>query len=327
MSLFIIEITSTFSNKKGLLLLKWEQPIVMKKSHTFYLFMLLIITLYGCGEKLNGRSEKDYEASRKKIEAGLSKDEKVTLEKALRVIAGECMRLKFTEPQKYKNQSFDSIALKMVDGRTYSSVVDKAEEILQDYNKKEAEKLSHEIDSLEKRKTADMNVRKSMLSLFKIDYMSIDKVYFFNDSIPSLDVSYAYTGNQPLHGEVAISYEVYKKGKPENIVGIISTSGDGNRIWQQGEAIEDHLLLRELKESEPQKWNALKYPIKNPDLKSLGLRLDVHPVSYTLNGKHYVMPKTNDTALAAEIKEKRVELTGVKNSKGTLDELELTDNK
>ena len=289
--------------------------------------MLLIITLYGCGEKLNGRSEKDYEASRKKVEAGLSKDEKVTLEKALRVIAGECMRLKFTQPEKYKNQSFDSIALKMIDGHTYSSVVDKAEEILQDYNKKEIEKLSHEIDSLEKKRTADMNVRKSMSSLFKIDYTSLDKVDFFNDSIPSLDVSYAYTGNQPLHGEVSISYEVYKKGKPEPLVGIISTSGDKNRIWQQGEAIEDHLLLRELKESEPQKWNALKYPIKNPDLKSLGLRLDVHPVSYTLNGKHYVMPKTNDTALAAEIKEKRVELTGVKNSKGTLDELELTDNK
>ncbi|MFD1256474.1 DUF6694 family lipoprotein [Mucilaginibacter terrae] len=299
----------------------------MKRSVTFYLFMLLIITLYGCGEKLNGHSEKDYEASRKKIEANLSKDEKVTLEKALRVIAGECMRLKFVEPNKYQNKSFDSIVLKMIDGRTYSSVVDKAEEILQDYNKKEADKLSHEIDSLEKRKTADVNVRKSMSSLFKIDYLSIDKVDFFNDSIPSLDVSYAYIGKQPLSGELAISYEVYKKGKPEPVVGIISTRGDGNRIWQHGEAIEDHLLLREPKESDPQKWNALKYPIKNPDLQSLGLRLDVHPVSFTLNGKHYTMPKTNDAALAAEIKEKRVELTNVKNSKGTLDELELTNNK
>ena len=296
----------------------------MKKSVTFYLFILFIVTLYGCGEKLNGRSEKDYEASRKKVEAGLSKDEKVTLEKALRVIAGECMRLKFVEPQKYKNQSFDSIALKMIDGRTYSSVKNKAEEILNEYNERETEKLTHEIDSLEKKKTTDLNVRKSMLSLFKIDYMSIDKVDFFNDSVPSLDVSYAYIGKQPLRGAVSISYEVYKKGKPEPLVGIVSTSGNENRVWQQGEAIEDHLLLRELKEGDPQKWNALKYPVKNPDLQSLGLLLDVHPVSFTLNGKHYTMPKTNDAALAAEIKEKRVELSDVKNSKGTLDELELT---
>ena len=127
-----------------------------------------------------------------------------------------------------------------------------------------------------------------------------------------------------MRGAVSISYEVYKKGKPEPLVGIVSTSGNENRVWQQGEAIEDHLLLRELKESDPKKWNALKYPVKNPDLRSLGLLLDVHPVSFTLNGKHYTMPKTNDAALAAEIKEKKVELSDVKNSKGTLDELELT---
>ncbi len=299
----------------------------MRKYINWCVLMLLAVIFYGCGEKLNGRSEKDYEVSRKKVEADLSKDEKVKLEKALRVIAGECMRLKFVEPEKYKNQSFDRIALKMVDGHTYSSVVDKAEDILQEYNKKESEKLSHEIDSLEKLKTASMKIRNSMSSLFKIDYISLNKVDFFNDSIPSLDVSYAYMGKQPMHGEVAISYEVYKMGKPEPVVGIVSTSGDGSRIWQKGDAIEEHLLLKELKETDPQKWNALKYPIKNPDLKSLGLRLDVHPVSYTINGKHYTFPKTNDAALTTVIKEKRAELTDVKSLKGTLDELELNDNK
>jgi hypothetical protein len=299
----------------------------MKKNITFYLFTLLIVAVYGCGEKLNGRSEKDYEASRKKVEASLSKDEKIKLEKALRVIAGECMRLKFTEPDKYKKQDIGDIALKMVDGQTYSSVIDKAEDLLQEYNERETAKLTHEIDSLEKKRTAEMSVRKSMLSLFKIDYTSISKTEFFNDSIPSLHISYTYTGNHPLNGEVAISYEINKLGKPEPVIGITSTSGGQSGSLQPGESIEDNLLLRQLAQEEPQKWNALKYPVKNPNLKSLGLRLDVHPVSFTLNGKHYVMPKTNEAALAAEIKEKRADLTGVKNSKGTLDELELTDDK
>lgn len=299
----------------------------MKKSITFYLFMLLIVAVYGCGEKLNGRSEKDYEASRKKVEAGLSKDEKIKLEKALRVIAGECMRLKFTEPDKYKNQPIGDIALKMVDGQTYSSVIDKAEDLLQEYNERETAKLTHEIDSLEKKRTAEMNVRKSMSSLFKITDMSVSKVNFFNDSVPSLHITYAYTGNHPLQGEVSVSYEIFKKGTAQPVVGIISTTGDENRTWQPGEEIEDNLLLRQLAEEEPQKWKALKYPVKNPNLQSMGLRLDVHPVSFTLNGKHYAMPKTNEAALAAEIKEKRADLTGIKNSKGTLDELELTDDK
>jgi hypothetical protein len=296
----------------------------MKKYLSFIILIVCVVTLYGCGEKLSGHSEKDYELSRKKVEAKLSKEEKITLEKALRVIAGESMRLKFEEPEKYKNQRFGDIALKMVDGCTYSSVVNKAEDILQASNERETAKLSHEIDSLEKKKAADLSIRKSMLSLFKAEHLNITKVNFFNDSVPSLHLSYTYTGNHPLKGEVGISYEIYQKGNPAPVVGIVGINGDSSSILQSGEAIEENLLLKEFAEKEPQKWNAIKYPLKDPNLQSLGLRLDVHPVSFTLNGKHYAFPKSDDAALAAEIKERTIELNDMKKLKGTLDELELT---
>jgi hypothetical protein len=299
----------------------------MKRYFSLILLIVFFTMLYGCGEKLNGQSEKDYELSRKKVESKLSKDEKVKLEKALRVIAGECLRLKFVEPEKYKNQPYKDVALKMVDGCTYASVVTKAEDILQAYNEREGAKLEHEIDSLEKKKAADLNITKRMSSLFKVESMNITKVNFFNDSLPSLHVSYTYTGNHPLKGEVGVSYQIYKKGIPDPVVGITSVYGDSNSILQPGEALEENLLLKALAEKEPQKWNAIKYPLHNPNLQSLGLRLDVHPVSFVLNGTHYAIPKTDDATLTADIKEKKAELNDIKKSKGTLNELELSDDK
>jgi hypothetical protein len=299
----------------------------MKRYISFILLIVLFTTLYGCGEKLNGHSEKDYELSRKKVESKLSKDEKVKLEKALRVIAGECLRLNLDEPENYKNQPYKNVVLKMVDGCTYASVVTKAEDILKGYNEREAAKLEHEIDSLEKKKAADVNITKRMSSLFKVESMNITRVNFFNDSIPSLHISYTYTGNHPLQGEVGVSYEIYEKGATAPVVGIISIYGDSNSTLQPGEAIEENLLLKELAKKDPQKWNAVKYPLHNLNLQSLGLRLDVHPVSFVLNGTHYAIPKTDDAALTADIKGKKAEVNDIKKSKGTLNELELSDDK
>ena len=123
----------------------------MKKCLTSLSLLLTSILLFSCGPKFNGRSEKEYEASRKIVEQKLDKNQLVTLEKALRVIAAESMRLKWDEPAKYKGQSFNTIALKLIDGHTYSSITSEAEEILKAGNNRKAAQLSAEIDSLEKK--------------------------------------------------------------------------------------------------------------------------------------------------------------------------------
>ena len=63
------------------------------------------------------------------------------LEKAMRVVAMEAMRLKWEESKKYDGKSFNEISLEMIDGLSFSSVIDLAEDILKDRNKKEIEQL------------------------------------------------------------------------------------------------------------------------------------------------------------------------------------------
>jgi len=299
----------------------------MKTYLNYFSLFAVLITLMSCGPRLSGRSKKDFDDSRKKVEQKLTKQQDSTLEIALRVTLGEAMRLKIEESDKYKGQSLDNMVLKMIDGLTYSSVISQAEGFLKQENKRRTASLSHEIDSLEKQRSADMEARKSAASLFKLDQVRLEKKDFFEKKVPNLNIDYLYIGKQPLMGQVQISVKLFKAGTQQMITSVIWGQGDGNSKLQPGDSINDNLILDDLAAKEPQKWNALKYPIDNPDLQSLGLRLEVHPVQYNLNGKQVSIPQDIDTALIAQIKEDKGELKDVQESKGTLDELVLTPQK
>jgi hypothetical protein len=293
----------------------------MKTYLNYFCLFAVLITLMSCGPTLSGRSKKDFDASKKKVEQTLTKQQDSTLEIALRVIVGEAIRRKMEQPDNYKEQSLDDITLKMIDGRTYSSVVSEAEDFLKAGNERKTASLSHEIDSLEKQRSADMETRKSAASLFKIDQLKLEQQDFFGKQTPRLDIDYLYIGKQPLVGQVQISVELYKAGTQQMLTSVIWGQGDASSKLAPGESINDNLLLSDLAEKEPQKWNAVKYPVDNPDLQSLGLRLEVHPIQFNLNGKQISVTQHVDTALIAQINEDIAELKDVQASKGTLDEL------
>lgn len=102
------------------------------------LLLAILPFMISCQEKFNGKDEQSFKNSREKIEQNLDKNEKTDLEKAMRVVAMEAMRLKWEEPKKYDGKSFNKISLEMIDGLSYSSVVDLAEDILKDRNKKKS---------------------------------------------------------------------------------------------------------------------------------------------------------------------------------------------
>jgi hypothetical protein len=299
----------------------------MKKHLTYPSLLLMSLLLYSCGPKFNGHSEKEYEASRKIVEQKLDKSERQTLEKALRVIVAESMRLKWDEPAKYKGQSFNAIALKLIDGRTYSSLTSEAEDILQTQNKRKVTQLTAEIDSLEKKQSADAAVLKQASSLFRIDSASINKVDWFGTQTPRLDLDYSYTGKQPLKGAVTVSVQLFRTGTPEPLISETWQQGTDTTKLNPGETLSGNLMLSNLINKEPQKWSTLKYPLKTPDLKTQGLHVQLLPVEFTLNGKQITVANLNASALSQQIKDDKAELKEVENSKGTLDEWELTDGK
>jgi hypothetical protein len=180
------------------------------------LVVLFITTIISCQERINSNSEKDFKLSRVKMEKELNKEQKVNLEKAFRVLVLKAMALKWEEPEKYKGKSFNEISLKMIDRLTYSSIVDLAEDFLQESNKKDIEKRLIEIKNLEKQKREILSIQKK-LNLFKIGYLEINEVDWFGTMTPELEIDYTYLGKNNLKGTVEITLELRRKLTKEAI--------------------------------------------------------------------------------------------------------------
>lgn len=286
--------------------------------------MAILPFFISCQEKFNAKDEQSFKTSREKIEKNLDKDGKTDLEKAMRVVAIEAMRLKWDEPKKYDGKSFNKISLEMIDGLSYSSVIDLAENILKDRNKKEIEQLTKEIDTLNLQKNEFLNAQKS-LNLFKISSVKINKEDFFDELVPELEVDYQYIGKNKLVGPKAIGFKLFKKSTKEVLISQSIVNGDDESILENGETITENLILGQTKETNPKLWNAQKYPIENPNLADYDLDLKVSVLSLVLNGKKVEMSKINLDEIDVEIINKKKKIEELKTVKGTLNELELTD--
>jgi hypothetical protein len=262
--------------------------------------------------------------SREKIEKNLGEKEKTDLEKAMRVILMEAMRLKWEEPHKYEGKSFNKISLEMIDGRSYHSVISLAEDILKDKNVKEVAQLSAEIDSLNNQKKEIARTQK-LLNVFKISSLRINKEDFFDELVPKLEIDYQYTGKTRLIGPKEIRFKLLKKSTKEVLNSQIVIKGDQESILESGEVITENLILTQTKETNPKLWNAAKYPIENPNLNDYDLDLEINVLSLIINGKKIVLPKLNIEQINLEMKDKQQKIDSLKTFKGTLDELELTN--
>lgn len=293
----------------------------MKKT---ILLLLIFPFLVSCQDRFDSADEYSFIASREKIERNLDQGKKINLEKAMRVVALESMRLKWEEPEKYEGKSFNEISLNMIDGLSYSSVVDLAEELLRNRNKKEINDLTKEIDSLILQKTAALNTQKA-LNLFKISAIRIDKTDFFDVMVPTLVIDYQYIGKNKLFGSRVIKFKVTKNSTKEVVNSILVEYGDDESVLESGEVITKEVILSQTKETIPKLWNAKQYPIENPNLSDYDLDLKISVLGLSLDGERVEMPKVNIEQLDAEIKNKTEIINDLKAIKGTLDELELTD--
>jgi hypothetical protein len=295
-----------------------------KLSVTIAFCTFIVAVLTGCGEKFKAKSEKEFELSKTKIVKNLNEKEKVNLEKALRVIALESMQLKWDAPEKYKVKTFNAISLEMIDGLSYSSVVNLAEDLLQAHNKKKIEKVSAEIDTLEIQKK-ELIANRSKLNIFKVSKLTLSEDDFFNEKVPKLDIEYTYTGKQALIGSVDITIELVDISTKKIISSQIWSDGDKSNTLNPGDTMNGNMLLNQARENNPAKWKNVKYPISNVKLVDFDLELRLFASGITSNGKTIALPKYSVEDIDLEIKNKKAELKELQATKGTLDELELTD--
>ncbi len=293
----------------------------MKK---FLLLLAIFPFLIAFQERFDAKDDHSFKASREKIEKTLDQDKKINLEKALRVVAMESMRLKWEEPGKYEGKSFNEISFNMIDGLSYSSLVDLAEELLRNRNKKEINDLTKEIDSLNIQKTTALNTQKA-LNLFKINSIRIDMTNFFDELVPTLVIDYQYIGKNKLFGSRVMEFKVTKNSTKEVVNSILVEYGDDESVLENGEVITKEVILSQTKEANPKLWSAQQYPIENPNLADYDLGLKVSVLGLTLEGKKVEMPKVNIDQLDAEIKSKTQRINDMASVKGTLDDLELID--
>jgi len=295
--------------------------------NTYPALILTVILLFSaCGPTISGKDEQAFKTSKAKMEEKLDKEEKENLEKAFRIIALKAMKEKWNFPEKYNGKSFDKISMEMIDGKSYSGIINYAEDFLKaDRNEKIATKTA-EIDSLEKDKIKVAKIIKQ-IDAFKLTKISISEDQFFSDDPkqPYLDLVFTNTSTEALIGEYMFNIEVYSKKTGEKIAaqGSGGTFNDDYAI-KPNETYDYHQPLFSDAVQHSNLWKTAKYPII--DFSPYDLVIKAYASKITTKKEGVITrPKVDTAYFDAEIKKLNEEIKELKGQKATLDELELTD--
>lgn len=286
------------------------------------------VLLVSCGPTISGKDENSFKTSKAKMEEKLDDADKKKLEIALRVILVKAMKEKFNLPDdpKYKGKSFDEISLAMIDGKTFNGIVSYAEDFLQKDRDDNIKKNQLEIDSLIAKK-AEIEVQNKEIDNFKLTKISISEDSFFDEKQPYLDLEFVNKLNAEVF-KYMIQIDIHSKKTGE----LVASQQQGNGFseddsFKDGEGIAAnetynyHQPLLSEAVSHSNLWKTAKYPIT--DFSAHDLVITAFPVSITTKTKKMVRAK-NLKSMDKEIEMLKKEIIGLKETKGTLDELELT---
>ncbi|WP_333864817.1 DUF6694 family lipoprotein [Sphingobacterium sp.] len=285
--------------------------------------LFFILSLSSCGEKLSGKDESSFDSSRKKVEAKLNDKEKEKLEKALRVTLSEAMWLKMNEAEKYTGESINRISMGLVDGKSYSAMLDLADDILQKQQERKVAHLQNEIDSLQKYKT-EFELIKKELAVFELEPVELDLEDFFGEPVPRIIVSMKYIGKQPLKGSQGFSYILKKRSTQAIISNEQSVYGESDSVLQPGESRVNTIVFSQEKKDYPKLWEFANYPVKGINLANYDLELIVSTQSMKSDAKEIILPKSSIEMINKNLKKLEAEIAALKKETISLDDLELT---
>ncbi len=282
-------------------------------------FFLLATLLFSCQPKFDGTSENAFKSSREKVDEHLTADEKVTLEKALRVITLYAMHQKWNDTT-LNNSSFDEISLREIDGKTYKDVIKIAETFLKDDNAKKIEQLQKEIKEMEAIKAEYLKL-KSQLDVLEAKPVKIDLVNGL------LVITCAFTNHSK---ERIVNYSTvigYSSNKNEGDGWYCDRNVSGSNGFEPNETKMlscEYSLESAKRTSDVILWDSVKFPVT--DFSRYNIVVHCMTKRIILNGTQYELG-TNEFGQDAErsLQNKKDELKTVQEQKGTLDELVLTN--
>jgi hypothetical protein len=290
----------------------------MKTKTVFFLFFCITFLL-GCQNKFDGTSENSFKNSRKKVEENLIRSEKTTLEKALRVIALSAMYQKFNDTTSNEN-SFDEIVLKEIDGKTYKRVVEIAEKFLKEDKARNIERVRNEITELENSKAKYLQL-KSKLDVLEAKPVKIDLIK------GQLIISCSFTNHSQeyINNYVTVISYSSNKDKQDGWNCSISYSGTNEIAPNETKIFTCEYDLESAKrKSKVILWDKVKFPATN--FSQYNMVVNCRTDQLTHNGIHYELGRSEfDEEAEKTLQNKKEELKGYQEQKGTLDELELID--
>lgn len=296
----------------------------------FTILIVITVLFTSCGYKLSGKDEKSFKESKAKMEEKLDKADKEKLEIAVRVLVMKAMKEKWDDSERpeYQEKSYDEIVMNMVDGKTFSGIVDYAEDFLQDDRDKDIESTKKEIDSL----TADKSKfvkQNEKLNQLKLTDANITREESFGKTSLYLNFTFVNnTGNEILRHMIGMDITSKKTGKMLKSVRSGNSKGFDDKIKEDetgvmpGGEISMEEYMGEIDANTDFFKNA-KYPIT--DFSQLDFNVIVFP-TLIVTKKEKLFYTNGLEGLDKQVKELQLKLKGLKDTKGTLDELKLTDN-
>ncbi|MEO5909345.1 MAG: hypothetical protein ABIP95_00585 [Pelobium sp.] len=299
----------------------------MKTKYTF--LILSVLLLASCGPTISSKDEASFKASKAKMEENLDKADKEKLEIALRVVVMKAMKEKFDKPDdaKYKGKSFDEISMVMIDGKTFSGLVSYAEDFLQEDRDRNIESTNKEIDSLTTEKTKFIK-QNEKLNQLKLTDVNITREESFGKMSLYLNFTLVNnTGAEILRHMIGMDIVSKKTGE------VIQSIQSGNNTGFDDEIKEDdkgvlpgeEISMKEYMgdiNADTDFFKNAKYPIT--DFSKLDFIVKVFPTLIITKKEKLIRTKGIEN-LDKEVEDLQLKLKELKETKGTLDELELTN--
>lgn len=286
--------------------------------------LLSTALLTACGPRLSGADERAFDASKAEMEATLNPAQKIALEKALRVVVLKAMSDKAEHPEQYRRQSFNAISLKLVDGQSYAGIVELAEDHLKAANQKDQARTLAKIAELEQDRAQTAALIRQ-LDAFQPRPVEISLDDFMGEDIPFLDLVFRNRGDTDVVGEYAYSVAISSQTSGELLDSqqIGGTFSDDYAVAPGAEHRVSEPMPSEARAHSKARWQQVRFPLK--DAAQLDLVIKVETLKFSTRKGTVERPKRSLAAIDAELREQRDELEALGTVRGSLDELELSD--
>jgi hypothetical protein len=294
-------------------------------SRKFYPALLIIlIFLNSCGgPHIDGTSQKTFKASAEKIRSTLSKDDTITFNNAIRVIAFSSMGEQMQNNQQYKGMTIEAIVMKKIDGKTFGDIKDMANDLLKTEKQREIASAQQAINELQ----TDMKKRKAEYDSLKIKLSAIQgsllKIDHQGNAI-MMSCEFKNTSKQDLD-HYTLSIVARSNSKKTLIFNSLQMFGGVKTLHPQDTVMQYLTLSKYDMDQAPEvPWNTIKYPVTNPE--KYNFKVEIYAQELKMDDKDYDLSSVKWSESDQEdydknMKELQKQLKNAQNSHDNLDDI------